>query len=311
MNTKIYLKQFKTGVTKEIIEFRRSLIWFPTVLVILLCSIMILGLVSMPEYQANRAIETLNKMHSTDNMFVASQIVMTLFYGISTIFISAALIVQANYSLSSLYDDRRDMSVYFWRSLPVSDALTIGIKLFVTLIVIPIMFIIAATVLCFSALVIFLILASTGFAEANFSIWAFIGNSDFIQHTLLLLWAVVPYGLWLLPLFAWFMCASAFAKRAPFLVAILPIGLIILIESVLLHMFGVGSMYFTQQISDYFSLYSQLHGSDVKFSIILGTNSNGLANPATLFANKIHIVGIIFSVVMLYVAWWLRKNKSH
>src|SRR6202000_960981 len=56
-----------------------------------------------------------------------------VFYGLATIYVSW-------YLLDCLYADRRDKSVLFWKSLPISDAATVLSKLAIAFLVIPLVY---------------------------------------------------------------------------------------------------------------------------------------------------------------------------
>ena len=63
---------------------------------------------------------------------------------VTTIFAFGAWIVMVFYSLDTLYAERKDKSILFWRSLPVTDAETVISKLLTVGVVIPIAFLVAA-----------------------------------------------------------------------------------------------------------------------------------------------------------------------
>ena len=48
-----------------------------------------------------------------------------------------ALLVGIFYSLDALYGERRDRSIFFWKSLPVSDLITVLSKLAIPLVIVP------------------------------------------------------------------------------------------------------------------------------------------------------------------------------
>jgi ABC-2 type transport system permease protein len=121
------------------------------------------------------------------------------------------------YSLGSLYDDRRDRSVLFWKSMPISDTATVLSKLASILLVAPLMSMLMGIV--FGVGFIFLTLTAAATLGANLFGAALTSSS--LYTTPLAILAVLPvYILWALPSVAWFMAVSAWAKRAPFLWAV-------------------------------------------------------------------------------------------
>ncbi|GIX37469.1 MAG: ABC transporter permease [Silanimonas sp.] len=126
------------------------------------------------------------------------------------------------YALGSLYDERKDRSVLFWKSMPVSDTATVLSKLASMLVVAPLI-----TALIGGLLGVVLVLAIA--LAANMLGTGILGRvlaTPDLYLTPLAIVALVPvYALWVLPSIAWCMAVSAWARRAPFLWAVgLPLG---------------------------------------------------------------------------------------
>ena len=122
------------------------------------------------------------------------------------------------YCLGALYDERKDRSVLFWKSLPVSDAETVLSKAASALLVAPILAVAAglATMLGF-LLVISVVIALHGGNPLSLA-WG--AGSPFTMAGSLL--ASVPvYALWALPTAGWLLLCSAWARSKPFLWAIM------------------------------------------------------------------------------------------
>ena len=121
------------------------------------------------------------------------------------------------YALGSLYDDRRDRSVLFWKSMPVSNSATVLSKLTSMALVTPAITALIGAVI--GTAVALAIAASMSVFGANI-LPELLGTSDFYLAPLAV-FAVIPvYALWALPSIAWCMAVSAWAKRAPFLWAV-------------------------------------------------------------------------------------------
>ncbi|MBS3959311.1 MAG: hypothetical protein KGZ52_07930 [Xanthomonadaceae bacterium] len=133
------------------------------------------------------------------------------------------------YAVGSLYDDRRDRSVLFWKSMPVSDAATVLSKLATMLLVAPaIAAAVGLAVGMLMALSAALALAAQG---ATAVLPALLAQPDFHLAPLAVFALLPVYALWALPSLAWFMAVSAWARRAPFLWATgLPLGVGILLS---------------------------------------------------------------------------------
>ncbi len=126
------------------------------------------------------------------------------------------------HALGSLYDDRKDRSVLFWKSMPVSDTATVLSKLASMLVVAPLI-----TALIGGLFGVVLVLAAA--LAANMLGAGILGRvlatPDLYLTPLAIVTLVPVYALWVLPGIAWCMAVSAWARRAPFLWAVgLPLG---------------------------------------------------------------------------------------
>jgi ABC-2 type transport system permease protein len=166
--------------------------------------------------------------------------ITVLMVSMSTLFIMAMWILTIFYTLDSLYAERKDKSILFWRSIPVTDAETVASKLITALVVIPFttFAVLAATHLV--VLSISSIWVSAKGANAAFLIWQAAPLVENWTATLIFLLAM---PLWLSPFVGWFLLVSAYAKRSPLLVAFLPIILLPMVERIFL-----GTKFFSDAI---------------------------------------------------------------
>jgi ABC-2 type transport system permease protein len=149
------------------------------------------------------------------------------FYCISVCFSVVLLIISLNYMLGALYDDRKDRSILFWKSLPVSDLMTVTSKIVTLLILIPLCFTLAVT----ATYVVVLLIATFAAMFGSGSIWAGIWEpAPFISAPLNLFTNYVMQTLWAAPLLGWILLVSSWTKRKPILVATIPLGVIIFVE---------------------------------------------------------------------------------
>jgi len=139
-----------------------------------------------------------------------------------------AMIVLAFYVLDSLYNERKDRSILFWKSMPVSDAETVGSKLATALLIIPlwVWMVSMATSLLVFAIVSFK-LGSTELAPlAAFHV------STWLLLQLTMLQNALVAALWYAPVVVYLLLMSVYAKRSPFLWAVLPPVLLVIFEEV-------------------------------------------------------------------------------
>lgn len=121
------------------------------------------------------------------------------------------------YALGSLYDDRRDRSVLFWASMPISNSATVLSKLVSIAIVTPLL---AALVGIAVGMLVAITIAGTMSALGSGILPRLLANADFQLAPLAVLALLPVYALWALPSIAWCMAVSAWARRAPLLWAI-------------------------------------------------------------------------------------------
>ena len=135
------------------------------------------------------------------------------------------------YSLDALHSERRDRSVLFWKSLPVSDFTTVLAKASIPLVVLPVL-VFAVTVtlqLIMQVLAIAVLLISGAGAATQWS------RLPLFEMELVLLYALIVLVLWHAPIYMWMLLVSGWARRAAFLWAVLPPLAIAGVETIAFH----------------------------------------------------------------------------
>jgi ABC-2 type transport system permease protein len=141
----------------------------------------------------------------------------------------ATLLVSIYYCFDALHGERRDRSILFWKSLPVSDLTAVLAKATIPIIILPLLTIVLTIAMHLVMLVMGGSILSASAARGQFS-WS---DLPLIQiWTMLLYHMVAIHGLWFAPFYAWMLLVSAWARRAPFLWGTLPPLLIALLEKV-------------------------------------------------------------------------------
>jgi ABC-2 type transport system permease protein len=125
------------------------------------------------------------------------------------------------YCLGTLYDERRDRSILFWKSLPVSDTATVLSKVIAATVLAPaIVFVVGAITGLLMLLLYAIVLSFHGV-----SVWQLLVLGHPFQVIANLLGSIPLYLLWALPTVGWLMLCSAWARNKPFLWAVLlPVG---------------------------------------------------------------------------------------
>ena len=123
------------------------------------------------------------------------------------------------YLLGSLYDDRKDRSILFWKSLPASDTLTLASKLVSAMVVIPTFFLIIL-VITHIVMAVFGSLMIIGVDGNPWTLFLSLVNPFKAWGMIAASW--YTHAIWALPIYGWLMLVSAFAPRVPLLFATLP-----------------------------------------------------------------------------------------
>lgn len=126
-------------------------------------------------------------------------------------------IVGIFYCLDALHGERRDRSILFWKSLPVSDLTSVLSKAIVPLAILPLLTLVIVLATQFIMLLLSTaVLLPSGLAGTTWQLlpWP--------RLSLILLYGLVTSALWEAPIFAWLLLVSGWAKRATFLWAVLP-----------------------------------------------------------------------------------------
>jgi ABC-2 type transport system permease protein len=126
----------------------------------------------------------------------------------------------------ALHDERKDRTILFWKSMPVSDLQTTSAKL-VSIVGVGLFFALAVTIV--------LHIAITGLAVAtigNVGITGVSAGAVFLNATKL--WTVLAVGLlvyigWALPVYGWVTMVSAWAPKMPFVAAFAPLFVVPLV----------------------------------------------------------------------------------
>lgn len=240
------------------------------------------------------------------------KLLMIVYAGLALVVFMVMGIVAFFYSLDSLYADRRDRSVLFWKSLPLSDAETVLSKFTVAAIVIPL---VALT----AAILAQLVIAAGGSAKLamNGMSAGFMWQPEAIVGGLAVavLWSVTAM-LWYAPVVAYLMLASAWAPKGPFLWAVLPPVAIWVLERVVLYSHYVGD-FITGRL---FGLYRLLGSEDRPAGIVDGPD----AGDATVKLSQIDLVGslkhfygspdlwlgVVAAALLLAAAMWVRRYRD-
>lgn len=138
-------------------------------------------------------------------------------FSVSGLFFQILILILLFYLSSCLYDERKDRSIMFWKSLPVSDTMTVASKVLTACLLAPAIYLVVVMI----TQVIVLMIASVYGLMAGINPF----TTFWLPASLPKLWSVMALGLiiqglWLLPIYAWLVFCSSWAPRVPILVAV-------------------------------------------------------------------------------------------
>ena len=144
----------------------------------------------------------------------------------------AYILVTLFYCADALHSERRDRSILFWKSLPVSDLTTVLAKASIPFVILPLLTFAVTLVLQF----MMLLLSSAVLLARGLSVGSLWGHLPVLEMSLLLLYHIVTvHMLWPAPVYCWLLLVSGWARRATFLWAALPVLAIAGVEKIAFH----------------------------------------------------------------------------
>ena len=201
------------------------------------------------------------------------------------------------YSLSTFADERKDRSLIFWRSLPVSDLTTVLSKVFVVTLIVPLMVLPYIILLQLVAMTS----ASIFFATNDIVSFSWLWGSYIITDWFRIIFSLWAQALWSLPLFLWLMLAGTFAAR-PIAGAIVPPVILIVLEGVIFKTnlvleFIENRIGFWSRSDSFPKEYQELRVVDITDILLL-------------FSTHAFWIGILASVILVAGIVYFRSSNS-
>lgn len=237
----------------------------------------------------------------------------------SSVFFTAVLsFVVFFYLLGSLYDDRKDRSILFWKSMPASDTLTVASKLLAAMLIAPVMFWLVFIV----TQIAMMLIASIMVMAVGENPWTlFLSATNPFPAWGMILLSYLASSIWFLPLYGWLVFVSSFAPRIPLLFAVLPPVVLALLQLWVdfLRTFRLDKSLFGligEWVANSPAILT-VQARDGAANLALGIPFKGTFDHAVTFSN---ILGRLFSIQMLgglavaavFIAGaiWLRKRAT-
>jgi len=215
----------------------------------------------------------------------------------SSVILVTGWIVGVFYALDALYAERRDRSMLFWKSMPVSDLTTVLAKAAVPLVVIPGV----ATAIALVAQLVLLAGGATMLAARG--IESPLGTVTWVQTWIAMVYGVAVHSLWFAPAYGWLLLVSAWTRRSPFLWAFLPIFAAWAVERI-----TFGTSYVGNLVRD-----------RVGGAMTVAFRDDAMREPITQLAQLDPLrflstpglwIGLVFAAVFLAAAVRLRRSRD-
>ena len=235
--------------------------------------------------------------------------------GLAFPFELAMVLVTTFYLLDCLYAERKDRSILFWKSLPVSDAEVVLSKLITAVVVIPAVTMAVFAVTSFAGWGITAGFLSSLGDEGSMLV---AGPGSVIQGIVLAAYLFAAQAVWYLPFYGWLLLVSAFANRALLLWATLPPLALMWLERAGLgtnefaELLGHRSLGFleaglhTEQAAD----VTRLGDGDTSIAIEATGNVWPLFDPVGLLTSPGLWAGIVVAAGFVAAAIWLRRYRD-
>ena len=215
-------------IKREYWESRRGFLWAQVCAAGVILAITILGIIAGEVFRARMGVDTsvhmgaanlsemlrLASAHDVDQLVKGLDMTLLLFGFISSIVL---FFVVFFYLLGALYDDRRDRSILFWKSLPVSDTSTVISKVVAAIVIAPLIAVVVTLAGYIGAQIIISLWFLAHGVNPFSLLWAHAQPFSVWLHLL----AMVPVNaVWALPTVGWLLLWSAAVRSKPFLWAV-------------------------------------------------------------------------------------------
>ena len=208
------------------------------------------------------------------------------FLGLMAPFLAVSWLVSLYYVLSCLYADRKERSIFFFKSLPISEQFNVLSKLGFG----------SAGVMAFGIAIgwtlalVLLVFGLVGFSDVEFNL------VSFLKFLIAPFIAVLVGAFWGAPLFAYLALASAAAKRSPWLLAVIPLLAIAFLE-----------LAFFKDVRAVSFLLDHMP-MDVLPYFVSGS-AGELIHHFFIDQGQQMLLGLVLAVAFVYIAVWCRNNK--
>lgn len=209
----------------------------------------------------------------------------------SGVYLASAWLAALFYALSSLYRDRRDKSILYWKTMPVSELKNVLSKYVFSVVgfsvvAIVVSWISAVTLIAYAHIVFPPDMLPDGDSGMSFNklvVWPFLAISMAL--------------VWCAPVFALFLYVSSRAKRMPILTLLVPLILIFAIEHIIFRSNEIRSFLFAHSPFGLLGKFSEMETAGEFLKTYLIDSLPSL------------ILGLLLAAVFIWRAAWRRDHR--
>ncbi|HET9765044.1 MAG TPA: ABC transporter permease [Casimicrobiaceae bacterium] len=232
----------------------------------------------------------------------------------AVILMLTTVIVGVFYCLDALHGERRDRSILFWKSLPVSDLTTVAAKALVPMAVLPLL----AFVVILTTQIGMLVVTDVTLLVHGMGITTS-AQLPLLEQSPVLIYGLVTLALWHAPVYGWLLMVSAWAQRATFLWAVLPPLVIAVAERLAFSTSYVGSILKSRLGGSFVHAFDLAPQSAAAPPAIPGAHAaprfmaeiaNAVPDPAKFLSTPGLWIGLVVAALFIAAAVWLRRYRD-
>jgi ABC-2 type transport system permease protein len=308
-------------VRREFWEHRGGFLWAPLITGAIFLLLNIMGIITAEVVGARHGIsfgasgnlqQVISQMDAGDMSQVGMALDIAMYSAMAIVFVVLGFVVFF-YCLDAIYSERRDRSILFWKSLPLSDTETVLSKVASATVVAPVI----ATLVGIAAGIAQLLILAVVLSFHGVHVWQLLGLAHPFQVTLNMLGHIPLYLLWALPSVGWLLACSAWARTKPFLWAIaLPVATGLLVTWFgIMGLFNLPAGWFWENVvargllsafpgASLIGSHELVHGGHDDLSFMNLGNTYQLLGSANLW------IGVAFGAGLIATAIWLRRWRD-
>jgi ABC-2 type transport system permease protein len=215
----------------------------------------------------------------------------------AALIMGTAFVVGIFYTIDAFYGERRDRSILFWKSLPVSDLVTVLSKFMIPIVIVPMLSFAVTLVTQFSMLLLSSVMLMGSGVNLG-TVWT--GTPILHASSVLFYHLLTIHGFWYAPLYAWLLLVSAWAPRLPLLWAVLPPFVICGLEQIAFNTSYFLELLKYRALGPGSAMGPQDHSHDFTASLI----------PPHFFSTPGLWTGLVVAAVLLFLTVRVRRYRG-